>query len=193
MKRKPAPKKIFALMLFFTCLLSGCAAVQGSGEIPVLSDNFTQVDADMTQAAMEIAPTDEWRSGTEAYTKPTGNSITIPERQFLTQTNLIYANYEDYLGKTIQYEGIFASREDTSTDEPYYFVIRYGPGCCGNDGEVGFEVIWDDAAKAYPNENDWVAVSGVLEEFELEGYQYLRLRLISLDVLDKRGMETVLR
>jgi hypothetical protein len=71
-------------------------------------------------------------------------------------------------------------------------VIRYGPGCCGYDGNAGFEVAWDNQdAAAYPNVDDWVAVSGVLQTYEEDGYPYLYLALSSLNVLDNRGAEFV--
>jgi Predicted membrane protein len=112
--------------------------------------------------------------------------IEIKEKMFIAQTNDIYVNASDYLGKTIKYEGIFASQ--TSSEQTYYMVIRFGPGCCGDDGNVGFEVTWD---KHYPNPNDWVEAVGVLEEYEENGYNYLRLALISLTGLSERGAELV--
>jgi len=112
----------------------------------------------------------------------------IKEKMFIAQTNDIYFNPEEYLGKAIKYEGIFCVDEDPETDQKYYTVIRYGPGCCGVDANAGFEVIWNEE---YPNQNDWVEVIGVLEEYEYDGYKYLRLALTSLTVLPTRGAEYV--
>ncbi|MDR0904643.1 MAG: hypothetical protein LBN00_00475 [Oscillospiraceae bacterium] len=116
------------------------------------------------------------------------NIIEIKEKMFVAQTNEIYINTADYLGRTIKYEGIFQSFILDDIGEPYYSVIRYGPGCCGTDGDCGFEVIWDGA---YPGQDDWVEVVGVLEEYDEDGYTYLRLALTSLTVLDTRGEEYV--
>jgi uncharacterized membrane protein YcgQ (UPF0703/DUF1980 family) len=114
--------------------------------------------------------------------------VEIKEKMFIEQTNDIYLNPEDYLGKTIKYEGIFKPYYDEELDETYYFVIRYGPGCCGYDSNAGFEVVWFGD---YPNDNDWVEVIGVLEEYEENGNEYLRLQLSSLKVMDTRGAEYV--
>jgi hypothetical protein len=114
--------------------------------------------------------------------------IEIKEKMFIAQTNDIYFNPVDYLGKTIKYEGIFNVHEVPETDTRYYSVIRYGPGCCGVDAYAGFEVIWD---KEYPEQEDWVEAVGVLKEYEENGYQYLRLELTSLTVLSTRGEEYV--
>jgi hypothetical protein len=75
-------------------------------------------------------------------------------------------------------------------------VLRYGPGCCGYDGNAGFEVAWNlegsgGAKEEYPKEDDWVEAVGVLKSYEEEDYPYLYIELASLDVLDERGAEFV--
>ena len=114
--------------------------------------------------------------------------IEIKEKLFIAQTNDIYLNPEDYLGKTIQYEGIFDSYFWEENGNTYYYVIRYGPGCCGFDANAGFEVQWDGE---YPDANDWVEVVGVLERYEEDGWEYLRLQVSSMTVLPTRGAEYV--
>jgi hypothetical protein len=123
----------------------------------------------------------------EPVIPPADEVIEIREKMFVAQTNEIYYNSPDYLGKTIKYEGIFTVYDDPGV-ATYRSVIRYGPGCCGTDANCGFEVIWD---KPYPNENDWVEAVGTLEEYEEDGYPYLRLRLSSLKTMPTRGAETV--
>ena len=118
-----------------------------------------------------------------------GDVFEIKEKLFIAQTNDIYYNADDYLGKTIKYEGIYKAYPwEEENNLTYYYVIRYGPGCCGNDGEAGFEIIWNGE---HPNEDDWVEAIGVLEEYEEDGYKYLRLVLTSLTVLPTRGAEYV--
>ncbi|NLT58889.1 MAG: hypothetical protein GXX99_08015 [Clostridiales bacterium] len=117
---------------------------------------------------------------------PAGEVVEIKERLFIAQTNDIYINTADYLGKTIRYEGLFKTGDWQGV--PYCYVIRYGPGCCGYDGEAGFEVVWDGA---WPQVDDWCEVVGVLEQYEEDGISYLRLVLSSLTVLDERGAEFV--
>jgi len=117
-----------------------------------------------------------------------GEVFEIREKLFVAQTNDIYYNALDYLGKTLKYEGVFSEFTDPETGETFYSVIRYGPGCCGIDSDCGFEVKWD---KGYPAADDWVEAVGVLEEYEEGGFWYLRLALTSLTVLDERGAEYV--
>jgi uncharacterized membrane protein YcgQ (UPF0703/DUF1980 family) len=126
-----------------------------------------------------------------------GNSsdtVEIGEKMFIAQVNDIYLNADDYFGKTIKLEGIFKQTQYVEGQDPYYFVIRYGPGCCGNDGNVGFEVAWDkEKVHPYPADNSWVEAEGVLKFYEEEGYRLSYLDLSSLNVLTKRGTETVLQ
>lgn len=125
---------------------------------------------------------------------PNQEVIYIREKMFVAQTNDIYLNAQDYLGKKIKYEGMFKAYTDPRTGITYYSVIRYGPGCCGTDMNCGFEVIWLDGDAEYPEDNAWVEVEGVLGFVEGEnGYKFLRLDMTSLKVLEKRGLETVLQ
>ncbi|MDR2312966.1 MAG: metal ABC transporter permease [Spirochaetaceae bacterium] len=128
--------------------------------------------------------------------------IEIKEKMFIAQTNDVYLNPEDYLGKTIKLEGLFkiVSYEDMS--RIFCFVLRNGPGCCGNDGSVGFEVSWPEASGVnsaapllaeheYPRQDQWVQAVGTLAYYEEEGYPYLYLALDSLVVKQSRGKEFV--
>lgn len=125
---------------------------------------------------------------------PNQEVIYIREKMFVAQTNDIYLNAQDYLGKKIKYEGMFKEYTDPRTNITYYSVIRYGPGCCGTDMNCGFEVIWLDGEAEYPEDDAWVEVEGVLGFVEGEnGYKFLRLDMTSLKVLEKRGLETVLQ
>ena len=122
-----------------------------------------------------------------------GETIEITEKLFISQVNDVYLNTNDYLGKTIKLEGIFKTEQYQERDEPYYFVVRYGPGCCGTDGNAGFEVAWTgDIKRPYPAPDSWVEAMGVLDVYEEDGQiGYLYLNLSSLTVLSKRGAEFV--
>ena len=117
--------------------------------------------------------------------------IEVREKMFIVQTNDIYLNSEDYLGKTIKLEGVFAIEDFPWQERPFYYVLRFGPGCCAYDGSAGFEVMWDPNIKPkaiYPKDNDWVEAVGILKEFNDGG---IYITLTTLTVLDKRGAEFV--
>jgi uncharacterized membrane protein YcgQ (UPF0703/DUF1980 family) len=124
--------------------------------------------------------------------------LEIREKMFIAQVNDIYLNSDDYLGKTVRLEGLFKYAQ--ADDRAYCFVIRNGPGCCGDDGQVGFEVSWAvpgqpsvGIVKSYPKVDDWVVAQGVLKEYDEFGFPFLYLALSDLKVLDKRGEEFVVQ
>jgi hypothetical protein len=133
----------------------------------------------------------------EPSSSKTGELVEIKEKMFLAQTNDVYLNPEDYLGKTIKLEGVFKREYYEENDSAYCFVLRYGPGCCGNDGNAGFEIAWDSSDlensqnQNYPEDDAWVEAVGVLSSYEEEGYPYLYLALSSLKVKEERGAEFV--
>ena len=177
---------------FCLAMLTGCGDGKPSVSARLQADSVlqpTDTPGDMPYSTPGGAPqvSDNNRHNT-AVQAPSGDVIEINERIFIAQTNDVYYNPEDYLGKTIKYEGIFDVYTAPETGEKYYAVIRYGPGCCGNDGNVGFEVIWNND---YPNQDDWVEAVGILEDYEEGGFLYLRLALTSLTVLPVRGAENV--
>lgn len=175
-------KRMLVVILVCLLLLSGCAAAGENDTTAAKNGGGTQaVGATKSGDGADI----KVLSPTPA---PNPDIVEITEKLFIAQSNDIYVNTDDYLGKTIKYEGIFQSYYYDVTDTTYYSVIRYGPGCCGYDANAGFEVVWDGD---YPEQDDWVEVVGTLETYEEGGAEYLRLKLSSLKVLPTRGMEYV--
>lgn len=129
---------------------------------------------------------------TESKTASKDDSvIEIPEDYFLTQVNDIYTNAEDYLGRTLKYQGIFekSTYGEGDNQEQIMYVFRNSPGCCGNDGTAGFEVLWDGDM---PKQESWVEVEGVLQSYEdADGNKFLQLKVDSLNVLKECGKEFV--
>jgi len=128
-----------------------------------------------------------------------GDVLDIREKMFVAQINDIYLNLDDYLGRAIRFQGIFkreyiVSEYGDVEAEPFYYVIRYGPGCCGYDANVGFEVSWPKGSvKPYPDDNAWVEAVGTLTADKKDSMLYLYLKLRSLTVMATRGKETVLQ
>ena len=120
-----------------------------------------------------------------------GNVVEISERFFSTQVHSIMTNRDEYLGRTIQYEGLFRSVHWSPTHEYYHYVVRITEDCCSPGGIIGFEVHLTNDME--PLEHDaWARVTGVLEEYVAEdGITYLRLALTSLEELEERGEEFV--
>ena len=175
-------------------LLAGCKA-QGDGQTAAANGD----DAASATVQQPSGPSQAGATATDASTnaagqpgRGSGEVVEIPEKLFLAQLNDICLNPEDYMGKTIKYQGMLTYYYWDETDKNYYLVYRKSPGCCGADGQAGFEVIWPEGSgNGYPNENDWCEAIGTLESYDEFGQTYLRLRLVSLTVLQQRGAEFV--
>jgi uncharacterized membrane protein YcgQ (UPF0703/DUF1980 family) len=182
-------KRISILLL--TALIIALSGCQSGAQIKTFANTVTE-NPQTTKTASQETPTDTKAMLGAPFKKSNVNLedvVEIKEKMFIAQTNDIYINKEDYIGRTIRYEGIFEESTWEETGETYRFVIRFGPGCCpGVDDSAGFEVIWNNG---YPEPNDWVEAVGVLEEYDEYGETYLRLALYSLTVLDVRGEEYV--
>ena len=93
------------------------------------------------------------------------NILEIKDNYFIEQTNDIYYNMNDYIGKTIKIEGFIYNYKDSNGDT-CYCVVRNTPGCCGNDGLAGLDIRYYDK---YPEVNTWVEIIGVIgEDFAFE-------------------------
>ena len=108
--------------------------------------------------------------------------IVISDLYFGMQVEYIQWNREDYLGRTIRFEGQFFSIP--LDDEMIFAIMREEDedGCCGG-GAHGFEVYLNDFA---PFADDtWVEITGILEEFYVEGagQPLIRLNVIALEEL----------
>jgi zinc transport system permease protein len=206
--RKTWPVKVLsrsaAASLLLVILLSGC----GNSRMLVVKKNKAgslSVDLGPVETVVEAPVLHKLETADRNLDSPV---IEIKEKMFIAQTNDVYLNVEDYLGKTLKLQGIFKKERYEGIDAEYCFVLRYGPGCCGTDGNAGFEVAWsppdqgpdqgpdqdpDQATleKPYPMVDDWVEAVGVLGYYEEDGYPYLYLALSSLTVLDERGAEYV--
>ncbi|MHB9296192.1 zinc transport system permease protein [Pillotina sp. SPG140] len=186
-KRGISMKKIPLILCSF--LVFGCTgktvSLNKTSTLTVSSSN-----APVVPASTQIVPVSSTKTTVGLTVKsPAGPHIEIKEKMFIAQVNDIYLNTDDYIGKTIKVAGLF--KVEDYGKNPYYFILRYGPGCCGTDGTVGFEVAWDGAETSYPAVDDWVEAVGTLSMYQENGYPYLYLALSELNVLDERGAEFV--
>lgn len=114
--------------------------------------------------------------------------IVIRDKLFIASVNEIFVNFRDYVGQSLQVEGLMLNYELGDPPADYHVVYRIGPGCCSNDGSPGFEVEWPEGSgQAYPDSGAWVRAIGLIEPYEEEGRTLLRLRLLSIETLPEEG------
>lgn len=165
---------LLALLLLFTY---GCSAPSGDS-------------AGNTSGTESLTAEQELLQRRRDTSESSGEVMEITEKLFTQQINFIYYNPDEYLGRTIRYEGIF-DYYTLENGEQCAYVFRYGPGCCENDANVGFEVYWPDETQFKAQANDWVKVTGTIQHVYHDGLQYLALELTEFEVMDERGAETV--
>lgn len=183
-------KRFMALCLLcvFACAAAGCGSKEKAPSYVYAAQpdsSFWNVGSSSEKAMpLEVQQAEQ-----------SGEIVEIQEKMFIAQSNDIYLNPEDYLGKYIRYEGLFVSYEEPGSLKDYFYVIRYGPGCCSYDGEAGFEVVWRDGEKPIPmfEQNAWVQVTGILGEYGYNGWPILYLDVLDMREMDVRGAETVLQ
>lgn len=114
----------------------------------------------------------------------------ITERFFAMQFFEMSMNSDDFIGRTIRYEGMFTTNYWEPTSEYFHFVYRYTDGCCGPVEPLGLEVYLGNIEPLA--DNAWVEVTGVLERFQEGGQSFLRLNVTSLIEKEERGSEFVM-
>ncbi|MDR1042886.1 MAG: hypothetical protein LBL54_03180 [Clostridiales Family XIII bacterium] len=163
----------------------GTASVDVSQETDGSADSAANGDLAEDGSSELVADGSSAAAGTD-----TGEVLEIGEKMFVGQMNDIYLNPDEYLGKTIRYEGFFTFFENEETGQRYDCVVRNGPGCCGYDSSVGFEVDWKGDL---PEVDDWCSVEGVVDIYDENGLDYIVVRADSLSVLPYRGNDTVVQ
>ncbi|MDR2646560.1 MAG: hypothetical protein LBB67_00305 [Oscillospiraceae bacterium] len=175
-------KKIcsIALALLLFSILGACGQpAAGDGTDTTAAPTHTSATQEET---VEILPFEAAEAN--------GKEYEIKEKMFIASCNDIYMNPDEYAGVKVTIEGIYDVQTDESTGETWYSVIRYGPGCCGNDGVAGFEFV----PSAVPNaqRNDWVRVEGIASPYKYYGDNVtVLLGDAAVEVLDERGTEFV--
>lgn len=112
-----------------------------------------------------------------------GEMIVIGERFFINEMFEIVLNYQHYLGRVLQFEGVFLNFHWNNQD--FFVVTRFMQGCCDEE-MIGLEVILGDIEPV--GDDTWVEVTGVLDVLDSG---FLVLRLIEMSQPAVRGAEIV--
>ena len=118
------------------------------------------------------------------------DKVVVVEKFFHSQIMEIYTNEKPYLGKEIELEGMLKK-----PGKGLYAVLRNGPGCCGNDSVLGFEIKTKDKKMLKilksGKKDAWIKASGILKKYKEDGKELLYLELKEAKILKTRGKETV--
>ena len=120
------------------------------------------------------------------------SDVVIPDNYFDTTINDMFLNYDKYKDKNIEIEGIYF------INDPYTFVGRYSesnlcPNCPSGYSYLEYQLDGKLDYK-FTDEKEWIKVIGTLQKAndETSNYEdYYYLKVISLEIMNKRGQETV--
>ncbi len=108
--------------------------------------------------------------------------IEITDNYFIQQTNDVFYNLNEYIGKKIKMQGLIYYYEEEETGKKCYAVVRNTPGCCGNDGLAGLDIRYEGE---YPEENTWVEVEGIMKEDTISGQKIPAIQVTSLKEVEE--------
>jgi len=151
-----------------------------SENVPAVTENFDQNNNENHENTdFEIADQNDYIEDLNIAEITVGEDgvIEIADPNFSLHMQEIQLNSNDFLGQTIRFVGMFLSTYWEG--EPIYFVARLEGGCCGF---YGFEVYLNEFS---PFEDEsWVEVTGILEEFYVEAFDNYALRLNVIELVE---------
>ena len=114
--------------------------------------------------------------------------IVIGDNYFDTQITDIYVNFDQYEGKVVEIEGFYL------VNAPYTFIGRYSEANLCAYCPVGysyFEYEWHgDYNFSFTEEKEWLKIIGTIKKGN-DGEEYYYIDVLSLEVMNERGQETV--
>jgi len=166
-------KKAIITFLIVVCLLiPGCT----TGADADISGQFRKTDDfdPLTASYSEILEYTQGnhvhvdREYTEIWEKPVfGDVVEIQEKYFIQQFNDMYANPDEYNGKTIKFEGMLDMWQDFQDESVTHYIVyrKKTSACCGAIDRRGLYIEYDGEK---PDPDDWVAVEGILKIVDYE-------------------------
>lgn len=120
------------------------------------------------------------------------SDVVIPDNYFDTTINDLYLNSGNYENKNIEVEGLYFE------NLPYTFVGRYSesnlcPNCPTGYSFIEYQLDGKLDYK-FTDEKEWIKVIGTLQKGndETSNYEdYYYLKVISLEIMNKKGKDTV--
>lgn len=187
-------QKLSCLSLCACLMFTGCGNALNGNTKAVTEGNTSQVettDKEVGQAPGEENISVENENEPKGYLNdlqpPEGIDYIIGSENFVTDTDKLYNNLPDYIGKTLQYEGMVTQLEEGRTAIIRLYDLPHEEH--GHEIYVGLDAVYQEA---WPKEKTWVRVTGVIEEGvdEVSGEVYPILQVLTLEEIPA-GQEKV--
>lgn len=116
-------------------------------------------------------------------------TVEINEKFFIQQCMNVYLNPEDFQDKLLKIEGLCEVWDDNG--ETHYLVYRNTPGCCGNDGTIGFMFLYKGEEKLASK--NWISVTASVNIGKNPfGQKSITLDATEVIIKEKHGAEFVM-
>ncbi len=165
-------KKI-TLILVAALLVAVCSSC---GSTP--ADNSTATD---TYTKITLSQED-----TDLLASLKDDIIVITDENYIATFHSFAQNLSEHEGKIYQVEGEFSYRQIHNESLPYLYRIQKSAD--GTETEVGILL---DKMLVFPDEGDWVKITGVISTEEHEGHSHIILSVISVETPQKHGTLTL--
>lgn len=164
------------LLLTLTLLLVGC-------------NTTTAVSPETPSTSQEVVSTPALNTDTNEEESHNDNTpITIQDDTFVTQMEDIFINLDDYIGKTVTFEGFVMPLDE---EEKQYGITRFYEQDHGDHSHtllVGLVCSYDGT---WPAQDTWVEVTVAIDKAESEdGVTPIGI-IQELIVKEERGLATV--
>lgn len=132
-----------------------------------------------------------WGKRSSTENNSSDEVIKVMEPVYLDYVQEIHLNQDEYMGKTIEIEGMFTAKYDEIENKTFYYVYRLSDNIHYHDDEKeieevmsGFKFTYD---KVMPKEKEWIKVIGVLEKEDND----IIIKATSITTMQERGLEKV--
>ncbi|WP_352400774.1 hypothetical protein [Anaerotignum sp.] len=152
-------------------------------------ENTKKTDEEQTQGAVEKPNENREKQQKKSVNDDGDNNVDL-DLTALSSTMLYSEVYNivmspnDYIGKTLKMKGLFRTYASLESDTTYFaVVIPDATACC----EQGFEFIWDGEhtyPEDYPSEDSEIEITGRLDTYEEDGYEYFYVVADDLVILN---------
>ena len=177
-------KKISCLSICACLMFTGCGSTFKENSNLQPEGEPSQVEAVGEEAGQDK---NESKGHLNDLQPPEGVDYMIGDENFVTDTDKLYNDLPDYIGKTLQYEGMVTQLEEGRTAIIRLYDLPHEEHA--HEIYVGLDAAYSGT---WPGEMTWVRVTGVIEEGldEASGEAYPILQVLTLEEIPA-GQEKV--
>ena len=174
-------KRILVSLFFIILLLlsSSCSSnFEISSDLETLNESVSEQDS---YTKITLSPEDE-----EVLEAIGSDMHVVSDSTYIETVNSIISNPQDLVGQVYQIEGLMTYEQ--VHDEKTAYVYRYLKAQNGDTVKLGIHI---DNLYAFPDDGDWVKVTGIVAIKEHDGHSHIALDAVAIETPDMHGTVTL--